>query len=122
MFQVCTQQSALSNHMRTHEPKKHKCEICGRSFGLFIRLAAHRLNEHGQQPIMSPITASVEQEEALNAEREAREAREARTQGIRGIPVISGSVSIFFKILFLSFPPVDPGTWDSQTPPVFVCE
>ncbi|XP_048513182.1 zinc finger protein 667-like [Athalia rosae] len=73
---VCTQQSALSNHMRTHEPKKHKCEICGRSFGLFIRLAAHRLSEHNQQPIMSPIMASVEQEEALNAEREAREARE----------------------------------------------
>ncbi|XP_043286449.1 zinc finger protein 84-like [Venturia canescens] len=75
---VCTQQSALSNHMRTHEPKKHKCEICGRSFGLFIRLAAHRLSEHGQHPVMSPIEASVEQEEALNAEREAREARVAK--------------------------------------------
>lgn len=77
MFQVCTQQSALSNHMRTHEPKKHKCEICGRSFGLFIRLAAHRLSEHNQQPIMNPVMTSIEQEEALNAEREAREAREA---------------------------------------------
>lgn len=80
---VCTQQSALSNHMRTHEPKKHKCEICGRSFGLFIRLAAHRLSEHNQQPVMTPVMASVEQEEALNAEREAREAREARTRGGR---------------------------------------
>ncbi|XP_012276780.1 PR domain zinc finger protein 5 [Orussus abietinus] len=78
---VCTQQSALSNHMRTHEPKKHKCDICGRSFGLFIRLAAHRLSEHNQQPIMTPVMASVEQEEALNEEREAREAREARTRG-----------------------------------------
>ncbi|XP_046484480.1 zinc finger protein 595 [Neodiprion pinetum] len=76
---VCTQQSALSNHMRTHEPKKHKCEICGRSFGLFIRLAAHRLSEHNQQPVMSPVNASVEQEEALNEEREAREASEAIT-------------------------------------------
>lgn len=70
-FQVCTQQSALSNHMRTHEPKRHKCEICGRTFGLFIRLAAHRMAEHNQQPTMS----AIEQEEALNAEREAREAR-----------------------------------------------
>ncbi|XP_015606237.1 zinc finger protein 569 [Cephus cinctus] len=78
---VCTQQSALSNHMRTHEPKKYKCETCGRSFGLFIRLAAHRLSEHNQQPVMTPVMASVEQEEALNAEREAREAREARTRG-----------------------------------------
>lgn len=77
---VCTQQSALSNHMRTHEPKRHKCDICGRSFGLFIRLAAHRMSEHSQQPTMSPVTASVEQEEALNAEREAREARDARTR------------------------------------------
>ncbi|XP_076619124.1 uncharacterized protein LOC143340737 isoform X1 [Colletes latitarsis] len=77
---VCTQQSALSNHMRTHEPKRHKCDICGRSFGLFIRLAAHRMSEHSQQPTMSPVTASVEQEEALNAEREAREARVARTR------------------------------------------
>ncbi|XP_076642973.1 uncharacterized protein LOC143353480 isoform X1 [Halictus rubicundus] len=72
---VCTQQSALSNHMRTHEPKRHKCDICGRSFGLFIRLAAHRMSEHSQHPSMSPVMASVEQEEALNAEREAREAR-----------------------------------------------
>lgn len=80
---VCTQQSALSNHMRTHEPKRHKCEICGRSFGLFIRLAAHRMSEHSQQPTMSPVMASVEQEEALNAEREAREAREARTRVAR---------------------------------------
>ncbi|XP_034935788.1 zinc finger protein 329-like isoform X2 [Chelonus insularis] len=75
---VCTQQSALSNHMRTHEPKKHKCDICGRSFGLFIRLAAHKLSEHNQQPSISSVMASVEQEEALNAEREAREAREAK--------------------------------------------
>lgn len=66
--------------MRTHEPKRHKCDICGRSFGLFIRLAAHRMSEHSQQPTMSPVMASVEQEEALNAEREAREAREARTR------------------------------------------
>ncbi|KAG7202177.1 hypothetical protein KM043_015857 [Ampulex compressa] len=80
---VCTQQSALSNHMRTHEPKRHKCDICGRSFGLFIRLAAHRMSEHNLQPAMSPIMASVEQEEALNAEREAREAREARTKAAR---------------------------------------
>ncbi|XP_066582940.1 zinc finger protein 569-like [Prorops nasuta] len=71
---VCTQQSALSNHMRTHEPKRHKCNICGRSFGLFIRLAAHRLSEHNQQPV-SPTMMVVEQEEALNAQREAKEAR-----------------------------------------------
>ncbi|XP_053971385.1 zinc finger protein 567-like [Hylaeus volcanicus] len=77
---VCTQQSALSNHMRTHEPKRHKCDICGRSFGLLIRLAAHRMSEHSQQPTMSPVTGSVEQEEAFNAEREAREARDARTR------------------------------------------
>lgn len=32
---------------------------------------------------MTPVMASVEQEEALNAEREAREAREARTRGGR---------------------------------------
>ena len=83
---VCTQQSALSNHMRTHEPKRHKCDICGRSFGLFIRLAAHRMSEHSQQPTMSPVMASVEQEEALNAEREAREAREARTRAVRSRP------------------------------------
>ncbi|XP_012226103.2 PR domain zinc finger protein 5-like [Linepithema humile] len=77
---VCTQQSALSNHMRTHEPKRYKCEICGRSFGLFIRLAAHRMSEHNKQPSM---LSAVEQEEALNAEREAREAREARSRGIK---------------------------------------
>jgi len=69
--------------MRTHEPKRHKCDICGRSFGLFIRLAAHRLSEHNKQPTMSPILSAVEQEEALNAEREAREAREARTRGAK---------------------------------------
>lgn len=67
--------------MRTHEPKKHKCDICGRSFGLFIRLATHKLNEHNIQPSMSPVMTSVEQEEALNAEREAREAREAKLRG-----------------------------------------
>ncbi|XP_012531158.1 zinc finger protein 271 [Monomorium pharaonis] len=72
---ICTQQSALSNHMRTHEPKKHKCDICGKSFGLVIRLAAHRIAEHNEQPMMSPILSAVEQEEALNAEREAREAK-----------------------------------------------
>ncbi|XP_033338765.2 uncharacterized protein LOC117227541 isoform X1 [Megalopta genalis] len=72
---VCTQQSALSNHMRTHQPKQHKCDICGRCFGLLIRLAAHRMSEHSQHPSISPVMASVEQEEALNAEREAREAR-----------------------------------------------
>ncbi|KZC07064.1 Zinc finger protein Xfin [Dufourea novaeangliae] len=33
------------------------------------------MSEHSQQPTMSPVMASVEQEEALNAEREAREAR-----------------------------------------------
>lgn len=38
ILQVCTQQSALSNHMRMHEPKKFKCEICGRFFGLAVRL------------------------------------------------------------------------------------
>ncbi|XP_015186330.1 PREDICTED: zinc finger protein 528-like [Polistes dominula] len=75
---VCTQQSALSNHMRIHEPKRYKCDICGRSFGLFIRLTAHIKNEHDQQTSMSPLTASVEQEEALNAAREARETRESR--------------------------------------------
>ncbi|XP_046821176.1 PR domain zinc finger protein 5-like isoform X1 [Vespa crabro] len=80
---VCTQQSALSNHMRIHEPKRHKCDICGRSFGLFIRLAAHRMSEHNQQSSMSPVMACVEQEEALNAAREAREAREACTRGGR---------------------------------------
>lgn len=83
LLQVCTQQSALSNHMRTHEPKKFKCDICGRTFGLFIRLAAHRMSEHSKQPTMSPILSAFEQEEALNAEREAREAREARTRGIK---------------------------------------
>ncbi|KAL2721386.1 zinc finger protein 354A-like isoform X1 [Vespula maculifrons] len=80
---VCTQQSALSNHMRIHEPKRHKCDVCGRSFGLFIRLASHRMSEHNQQPSMSPVMACVEQEEALNAAREAREAREACTRGGR---------------------------------------
>ena len=65
--------------MRTHEPKKHKCEICGRFFGLFIRLATHKMTEHNLP--MTPVMTSVEQEEALNAEREAREAREARTRG-----------------------------------------
>ncbi|XP_029173642.1 zinc finger protein 569-like isoform X2 [Nylanderia fulva] len=80
---VCTQQSALSNHMRTHEPKRHKCDICGRSFGLFIRLAAHRVTEHNVQPTMLPVLSPVEQEEALNAEREAREAREAKTRGTK---------------------------------------
>lgn len=77
---ICTQQSALSNHMRTHEPKRHKCDICGRSFGLFIRLAAHRMSEHSQEPTVSLVMTSVEQEEALNAEREAKEAKEARTR------------------------------------------
>ncbi|KAG5307757.1 ZN845 protein, partial [Pseudoatta argentina] len=80
---ICTQQSALSNHMRTHEPKKHKCDICGRSFGLFIRLAGHRIAEHNEQPMMSPVLSAVEQEEALNAEREAREAREAKSRSIK---------------------------------------
>ncbi|XP_063977254.1 zinc finger protein 665-like isoform X1 [Diachasmimorpha longicaudata] len=75
---VCTQQSALSNHMRTHEPKKHKCEECGRSFGLLIRLETHKMSEHNQKNRISPALTSVEQEEALNAEREAREAREAK--------------------------------------------
>lgn len=69
--------------MRIHEPKRHKCDVCGRSFGLFIRLAAHRMSEHNQQSSMSPIMACVEQEEALNAAREAREAREACTRGGR---------------------------------------
>jgi len=69
--------------MRTHEPKKHKCDICGRSFGLFIRLAGHRIAEHNEQPMMSPILSAVEQEEALNAEREAREAREAKSRSIK---------------------------------------
>ncbi|KAL0121760.1 hypothetical protein PUN28_006908 [Cardiocondyla obscurior] len=78
---ICTQQSALSNHMRTHEPKKHKCDICGRSFGLFIRLAGHKIAEHNEQPTMvSPSLSAVEQEEVLNAEREAREAREAKNR------------------------------------------
>ncbi|CAG5106464.1 Similar to ZNF808: Zinc finger protein 808 (Homo sapiens) [Cotesia congregata] len=76
---ICTQQSALSNHMRTHEPKKHKCDICGRTFGLFIRLAAHKLSEHNQQPPMKPEISTIEQEEALNDEREARE-REVRAK------------------------------------------
>lgn len=58
--------------MRTHEPKKHKCDECGRSFGLLIRLETHRLSEHNHQ--QAGLT-SVEQEEALNAEREAKEAR-----------------------------------------------
>lgn len=80
---VCTQQSALSNHMRTHEPKRHKCDICGRSFGLFIRLAAHIVTEHNVQPPMLPVLSAVEQEEALNAEREAREAREAKTRDVK---------------------------------------
>ncbi|XP_043480219.1 zinc finger protein 84-like [Leptopilina heterotoma] len=76
---ICTQQSALSNHMRTHEPKKHQCDICGRFFGLYIRLATHKMTEHNQG--MMPVMTSIEQEEALNAEREAREAREARSRG-----------------------------------------
>lgn len=66
--------------MRTHEPKKHKCDICGRSFGLLIRLIAHKMAEHND-PVMSPVLSAIEQEDALNAEREAREAREARTRG-----------------------------------------
>lgn len=41
------------------------------------------MSEHSDQPAMSPVMASVEQEEALNAEREAREAREARTRAAR---------------------------------------
>lgn len=77
LLKVCTQQSALSNHMRTHEPKRYKCEICGRSFGLFLRLAAHKMSEHDVQPSM---LSAIEQEEALNAEREARE---ARSRGIK---------------------------------------
>lgn len=59
--------------MRTHEPKKHQCDICGRFFGLYIRLATHKMTEHNQG--MMPVMTSIEQEEALNAEREAREAR-----------------------------------------------
>lgn len=35
---------------------------------------------HDKQAEMSPVMSAVEQEEALNAEREAREAREARTR------------------------------------------
>lgn len=69
--------------MRTHEPKKHKCDICGRSFGLLIRLAGHKLAEHNEQPMMSPVLSAFEQEEALNAEREAREAREAKNRGAK---------------------------------------
>lgn len=69
--------------MRTHEPKKYKCDVCGRSFGLFIRLAAHRIAEHNEQPMMSPVLSAVEQEEALNAEREAREAREAKSRNVK---------------------------------------
>lgn len=69
--------------MRTHEPKKHKCDICGRSFGLFIRLAGHKLAEHNGQSMMSPALSAVEQEEVLNAEREAREAREAKSRGAK---------------------------------------
>ncbi|EFN85388.1 PR domain zinc finger protein 5 [Harpegnathos saltator] len=77
---VCTAQSALSNHMRTHKPKKYKCNFCGRLFGLLIRLAAHKMS-HDKQAEVSPVMSAVEQEEALNAEREAREAaREARTR------------------------------------------
>ncbi|XP_057339134.1 zinc finger protein 260-like [Microplitis mediator] len=79
---ICTQQSALSNHMRTHEPKKHKCDICGRSFGLFIRLAAHKLGEHNQQPSIIPEVSTIEQEEALNDEREARKAREVKVKDL----------------------------------------
>lgn len=77
--QVCTAQSALSNHMRTHKPKRFKCNHCGRLFGLLIRLAAHKMS-HDKQAEVSPIMSSVEQEEELNAEREAKEAREARTR------------------------------------------
>lgn len=86
--------------MRTHEPKRHKCDICGRSFGLFIRLAAHRMSEHSQQPTMSPVMASVEQEEALNAEREAKEAREARTRASRTRTYSEVLLHIFICILF----------------------
>lgn len=100
LLQVCTQQSALSNHMRTHEPKKHKCDICGRSFGLFIRLAGHRITEHNEQPMMSPALSAVEQEEALNAEREAREAREAKTRGVKkSYTEVCHSVSHLFLIM-----------------------
>lgn len=66
--------------MRTHIPKKHKCTICGQSFGLIVRLAAHMMSRHNKQPTISPIMLAVEQEEALNAEREAREAREAKAR------------------------------------------
>jgi hypothetical protein len=38
------------------------------------------MSEHNKQPSM---LSAVEQEEALNAEREAREAREARSRGIK---------------------------------------
>jgi len=85
--------------MRTHEPKKHKCDICGRSFGLFIRLAAHRLAEHNEQPMMSVLSA-VEQEEALNAEREAREAREAKVRSVKR----SYSEVCYFAFLNLPLP------------------
>jgi len=86
--------------MRTHEPKRHKCDICGRSFGLFIRLAAHRVTEHNVQPTMLPVLSAVEQEEALNAEREAREAREAKTRGAKN-KFYSEVCLIFFQVLLI---------------------
>lgn len=79
--------------MRTHEPKKHKCDICGRSFGLFIRLAAHKLGEHNQQPSIIPEVSTIEQEEALNDEREARKAREVK---VKDLCRTFSEVNIFF--------------------------
>lgn len=45
-----------------------------------VRLQMHKQNEHNIAPELPPVLTSVEQEEALNEEREAREAREARTR------------------------------------------
>lgn len=44
----------------------------------------HKQNEHNIAPELPPVLTSVEQEEALNEEREAREAREARTRNRKG--------------------------------------
>lgn len=89
--------------MRTHEPKKHKCDICGRSFGLLIRLAAHKLSEHNLQPTVAPIMTSVEQEEALNDEREAREAHKEKSNKNDRCRKFSKVINTYILIFFFHF-------------------
>lgn len=46
---------------------------------------------------MSPVMSAVEQEEALNAEREAREAREARNRSIKNRAYPEVCVNLYEK-------------------------